>query len=86
VKRLNETIQDQKDGNRNNKENTSGENPGTGKSKKEIRCQRRSNLRIIGIKESEDSQLKGPVNIFNKIIEENFHNLKKEMAITIQEA
>jgi hypothetical protein len=30
---------------------------------------RRSNLRIIGIEESEDSQLKGPVNIFNKIID-----------------
>jgi len=40
---------------------------------------RRSNLRIIGIEESENSQLKGPVNIFNKIIEENFPNLKKEM-------
>jgi len=47
---------------------------------------RRSNLRIIGIEESEDSQLKGPVNIFNKIIEENFPNLKKEMPINIQEA
>jgi len=44
---------------------------------------RRSNLRIIGIKESEDSQLKEPVNIFNKIIEENFPNLKKEMPISI---
>jgi hypothetical protein len=33
---------------------------------------RRPNLRIIGIKESEDSQLKGSVNIFNKIIDENF--------------
>ena len=33
---------------------------------------RKPNLRIIGIEESEDSQLKGPVNIFNKIIEENF--------------
>ena len=43
---------------------------------------RRQNLRIIGIEESEDSQLKGPVNIFNKIIEENFPNLKKEMSIT----
>jgi len=31
-----------------------------------------STLRVIGIEESEDSQLKGPVNIFNKIIEENF--------------
>jgi len=47
---------------------------------------RRSHLRIIGIEESEDSQLKGPVNIFNKIIEENFPNLKKEMPINIQEA
>ena len=33
---------------------------------------RRPNLRIISIKESKDFQLKGPVNIFNKIIEENF--------------
>jgi hypothetical protein len=44
---------------------------------------RRSNL---GIEESEDSQLKGPVNIFNKIIGENFPNLKKEMPMNIQEA
>jgi hypothetical protein len=34
----------------------------------------------------EDFQLKGPVNIFNKIIEENFPNLKKEMPMNIQEA
>jgi hypothetical protein len=47
---------------------------------------RRPNPRIIGIKESEDSQLKGPVNIFNKIIEEIFPKLKKEMPINIQEA
>ena len=47
---------------------------------------KRPNLRIIGIEESEDSQLKGPVNIFNKIIKENFPNLKKEIAINIQEA
>ena len=47
---------------------------------------RRPNLRIIGIKEREDSQLKGPVNTFNKIIEENFPDLKKEMSINIQEA
>jgi hypothetical protein len=33
---------------------------------------RRPNLQIIGVDESEDSQLKGPVNTFNKIIEENF--------------
>jgi hypothetical protein len=46
---------------------------------------RRWNLRIIGIEDSEDSQLKGPVNIFNKIIEENFPNPKKEMPMNIQE-
>jgi hypothetical protein len=38
---------------------------------------RRPNLRITGIQGSEDSQLKGPINIFNKIIEENFPNLKR---------
>jgi hypothetical protein len=47
---------------------------------------RRPNLRIFGIEENEDSQLKGPENVFNKIIEENFPNLKKEMAIKVQEA
>jgi hypothetical protein len=46
---------------------------------------RRPNLRIRGIEESKDSQFKGPVNIFNKIIKENFHNLKKEMPMNIQE-
>jgi chromosome segregation ATPase len=35
---------------------------------------RRSNLMIIGIDENKDFQLKGPVNIFNKIIKENFPN------------
>jgi hypothetical protein len=30
--------------------------------------------------------LEGPTNIFNKIIEENFPNLKKEKPINIQEA
>jgi hypothetical protein len=38
------------------------------------------------VKERKDSQLKGPVNIFNKITERNFHNLKKVMLINIQEA
>jgi uncharacterized coiled-coil protein SlyX len=38
---------------------------------------RRPNLWIIGIDENEDCQLKGPVNIFNKIIEENSPNLKR---------
>jgi hypothetical protein len=44
------------------------------------------NLRKIGTDENEDFQLKEPVNIFNKIIEENFLNLKKEMPMNIQEA
>jgi hypothetical protein len=47
---------------------------------------RRPNLRIIGIDENEDFQLKGSVNIFNKIIEENSPNVKKEMLMNIQEA
>jgi hypothetical protein len=47
---------------------------------------KRQNLRIVSIEESGDSQFKGPANIFNKIIEENFPNLKKEMPINIQEA
>jgi hypothetical protein len=32
---------------------------------------RRPNLRIIGIDENKDFQLKGTVNIFNKLIEES---------------
>jgi hypothetical protein len=44
---------------------------------------RRPNLRIIGVDENEDFQLKGLANIFNKIIEENFPNLKKEMPMNI---
>jgi hypothetical protein len=46
----------------------------------------RPNLRIIAVDENEIFQLKGPANIFNKIIEENFPKLKKEMPMTIQEA
>jgi chromosome segregation ATPase len=47
---------------------------------------KRPNLKIVGIEESKDSQLKGLIKIFNKIIEENFPNLKKEMPINIQKA
>jgi hypothetical protein len=45
-----------------------------------------TNLRIIGVDDNEDFQLKGPANIFNKIIEENFPNLKNDMPMNIQEA
>ena len=47
---------------------------------------KRPNLRIIRIEENKDSQLKEPENVFNKTIEENFPNLKKEMDIKVQEA
>ena len=36
--------------------------------------------------EKEDFQLKGPKYVFNKITEEKFYNLKKEMSMNIQEA
>ena len=44
---------------------------------------RRPNLQIIGVDENEDFQLKGPANIFNKVIEENFQYLKKEIPMNI---
>jgi chromosome segregation ATPase len=47
---------------------------------------RRTNLWIIGVDEKENFQLKGPANIFNKIIEENFSYLKKQMPMNIQDA
>lgn len=46
---------------------------------------KRSNLRIIGIEEGEEIQVKVTENIFNIIIEENPSNLKKEMPIKVQE-
>jgi hypothetical protein len=46
---------------------------------------KRPNL-IIGIEQGEEPQLQGPENILDKIIEENFPNLKKEMPINIQGA
>jgi hypothetical protein len=45
---------------------------------------RRPNLQIIGVDGNEDFKLKEPVNIFNKIREENFSNLKKEMPMNTQ--
>ena len=47
---------------------------------------RKPNLWIIKVDKNEDFQLKGPPNIFNKIIEENFPNPKNEMPMNIQEA
>jgi hypothetical protein len=47
---------------------------------------KRSNLRIMGIEEGEGVQAKGILNIINKIITENFTNLKKVLPIQVQEA
>jgi hypothetical protein len=40
----------------------------------------------MDIEETEEAQAKGICNLFNKIIAENFPNLKKEMLIQVQEA
>jgi len=47
---------------------------------------KRPNLLIIAVDKNEHFQLKGPENIFNKIIQENFPNLKRQMPMNIQEA
>jgi chromosome segregation ATPase len=47
---------------------------------------KRPNLRIMGIEEGEEVQIKGIHNIFNKIITENFPNLEKVLPIQVQEA
>jgi hypothetical protein len=47
---------------------------------------RRPKLRTLGIDKKEEFQLKGSINIFNKIIEENLPNLKYEMPMNIQQA
>ena len=43
------------------------------------------NIRIIGVDEGE-LQLKGPENMFNKFIEENFPSLRKHIPMKVQEA
>jgi hypothetical protein len=40
----------------------------------------------MGIEEEEEVQAKGIHNIFNKIITENFPNLKKVLPVQVQEA
>jgi chromosome segregation ATPase len=47
---------------------------------------KRPNLRITGIEEGQEVHTKGIHNIFNKIITENFSNLKKVLTIQVQEA
>ena len=56
-------------------------------STQEIKVTIRSpNPRIIGREQSKYSQCKDPGNIVNKIIGENFPNLKKQIAINTQDA
>jgi hypothetical protein len=45
----------------------------------------RQNLRIMGIEEREEVKVKGILNIFNKIIIDNYQNLEKTMPIQVQE-
>jgi hypothetical protein len=45
----------------------------------------RPNLIIMGIEQEEEVQAKGMLNIFNKIITENFPNLEKPIPIQVQE-
>ena len=47
---------------------------------------RRPKLRITGIEEGEEYQLRGKGNIFNKIVEENLPTNKNEMTMSIKEA
>ena len=47
---------------------------------------KKKNLRIIGVEEGEELQIKVPENIFNKIIEENIPNLKNNIPMKVQEA
>jgi hypothetical protein len=47
---------------------------------------KRPNLVIIEIGEREETQLKGQEVISNKMIEENYPNLKKDIPVKIQEA
>ena len=47
---------------------------------------KRPNIRMIGIEEREEIHLQDQENISNNIMEENFHNLKKNMTIKVQEA
>ena len=46
---------------------------------------KRQNLQIIRIEEEEEMQQAEPENVYNRLIEENFPNLKKEMTIKVQE-
>jgi hypothetical protein len=39
---------------------------------------KRPNLQIMGVEEGDKTQIKGTDNLFNRIITENFPNLKKE--------
>jgi hypothetical protein len=68
------------------KENSKHENLITQSIQEVQGTMKRPNLRITRIEENKDTQIKGPENVLNKIIEDNFPKLKKEMDIKVQEA
>jgi hypothetical protein len=47
---------------------------------------KRPNLQIMGVEEGKERQTKGTENLVNRIIAENFPNLKKERVTQAQEA
>jgi uncharacterized coiled-coil protein SlyX len=47
---------------------------------------KRPNLQSMGIEEGEEIQTKGIDNLFNRIIAENFPNIRKERVTQVQEA
>ena len=67
------------------KENSKHENILTQNIQETQDTMKRQNLGIIGRDETEESHLQWPANILNKLIEENFPKLNKEMPISMQE-
>jgi chromosome segregation ATPase len=47
---------------------------------------KRPNMKVMGIEERQEVQVKGIHNIFNKIITENFPNIEKVLPTQVQEA
>jgi hypothetical protein len=47
---------------------------------------KRTNMRIMALEEGEKLKAKGIHNMFNKIVTENFPNVKKDLSMQVQEA
>lgn len=68
------------------KENTKAKNILTANMQEIWDTVKKKNLRIIGIKEGEDSQSKAQEILSTKSVKKKFPNLTKEMPINVQEA